>query len=76
MGLVIVSLDCPVMLVMCQPPTGCDIGSMTAWTFCLLEDCLSDLTIVSYTGLSDRIVLSPATAPATAQSRASGLVPT
>ena len=35
MGAVIVDLDCPDMLVACHPPTGCDIGCMTAWTFCL-----------------------------------------
>ena len=34
------------MLVTCHPPTGCDIGCMTAWTFCLLEGCVSDCTIV------------------------------
>ena len=78
-GLVIVNLDCPVMLVTCHPPTGCDIGCMTAWTFCLLDGCVSDLTIVLSTdwGLVVRSYCNvPATDHATVQSHASGLVPT
>ena len=44
-------LGCLVILVTCQPPAGCDIGIMTAWTFGLSWGCLSRSTIVSLAGL-------------------------
>ena len=45
------SFGCLVVLVTCQPPTGCDMGTMTAWTFGASWGCSFHFTIVLLAGL-------------------------
>ena len=44
------SFGCLVMLVTCQPPTGCAIGTMTVWTFGSSWGCSSRFTSILLAG--------------------------